>query len=316
MKRVLITGGFGFVGGRLTRKLAQENEVIVSTRAIVNEAFLEAHGNPAVIEHHKLLSPESFPSNIDTVIHLAALNEIDCLLFPSEAIRVNIDETRMILDNAINSTVKQFIYFSTAHVYGTALKGQVDELTLTTPVHPYAITHKAAEDYVLAAGITKKIHAQVIRLSNSFGAPVVPTVNRWTLLANDLCRQAVEKGRLDLLSNGCQYRDFICLSDVESVIAGIVGNELVKLPNGIYNLGAGMPMQVITMARRIAACYEDLFNETIPVNLPANAVPTEETPYVFCIGKLQEAGFKVHNEVDMEIRELLKFCYENFSRNA
>ena len=191
MSRILITGGFGYVGGRLSRRLSEEHEVWVSSRKPVPDDILRLHGQVKRIDHALLLDPATFPASVDVVIHLAALNEIDSVKFPSEAIRVNIDETRMILENSISKKVDQFIYFSTAHIYGAPLEGTITEESLPRPVHPYAITHRAAEDYIVAAVKHNRIKGTVLRLSNSFGAPVSPHVNRWTLLANDLCRQAV-----------------------------------------------------------------------------------------------------------------------------
>src|ERR1700681_1055933 len=244
MSRILITGGFGFVGGRLSRRLSEEHEVWVSSRKPVPESILRLHGNIKRIDHALLLDRDSFPAFIDTVIHLAALNEIDSVKLPSDAIRVNVDETRIILENSIAKQVEQFIYFSTAHIYGAPLEGTITEKTLPRPVHPYAITHRAAEDYIVAATEQKRIKGTVLRLSNSFGAPVSAHVNRWTLLANDLCRQSVEKGTITLRSNGCQYRDFICLSDVEEMMARMLTNP--KSPEHIiYNLGSGISMRVI-----------------------------------------------------------------------
>src|ERR1700722_428392 len=224
MSRILITGGFGYVGGRLSRRLSEEHEVWVSSRKPVPDDILRLHGEVKRIDHALLLDPATFPASVDVVIHLAALNEMDSVKFPSEAIHVNIDETRMILENSISKKVDQFIYFSTAHVYGAPLEGTITEESLPRPVHPYAITHRAAEDYIVAAAKHNRIKGTVLRLSNSFGAPVSAYVNRWTLLANDLCKQAVEKGTIPLRSNGCQYRDFICLADVEEVMAKMLTN--------------------------------------------------------------------------------------------
>src|SRR4051812_26322578 len=116
MRRVLITGGFGYIGGRLSRRLSEEHEVLVSSRKPVNEDILRLHGKVRRIDHALLLEPATFPQSIDIIIHLAALNEIDSVKFPSEAIRVNIDETRVILENSISKSVEQFVYFSTAHI--------------------------------------------------------------------------------------------------------------------------------------------------------------------------------------------------------
>ncbi len=253
-----------------------------------------------------------FPDSIDTVIHLAALNEIDSVKFPSEAIRVNIDETRVILENSISKKVDRFIYFSTAHIYGAPLEGTITEKSLPSPVHPYAITHRAAEDYVLAATRQKTIQGTVLRLSNAFGAPVSPHVNRWTLLANDLCRQAVEKGTLTLRSNGCQYRDFICLTDVEEVVAKMLINP--KSPHhNIYNLGSGISMRVIDMADSIIQSAVTVLKKNISLDLPAESFPTDEPSLNYSISRLLAEGYHIANDVNIELERLLQFCAENFA---
>lgn len=311
MKTILLTGGLGFVGGRLARKLSENFDVYVSSRSIPDKKVLELHGNVKALKHDLLLSAKSFPKELNTVIHLAALNEWDCIKYPSEAIRVNIDETRIILENAISSGVKYFIYFSTAHIYGNPLQGIINEETLPAPVHPYAITHKAAEDYVLAAGKQNKINSIIIRLSNSFGAPISASVNRWTLLANDLCRQAVEKGSLTLLSNGCQYRDFVCLTDVENTI-----NQIVTTPSAfkknIYNLGAGKSLRVKDLTQTIASVYHNLFNKEISIYYPEGAEESIEPPLVFSVERLISEGVLIKNDIEAELKEFLTFCYQNF----
>ena len=305
----------GFVGGRLSKRLSSENEVIVSSRSRPEETELKLHGPVQYIEHQYLFSAEQFPKNIDAVIHLAALNEWDSVKFPSEAIRVNIDETRQILENSIGAAVKRFIYFSTAHIYGSPLTGNISESGLPAPQHPYAITHKAAEDYIIAATLQKKIKGIVIRLSNAFGAPVSAKVNRWTLLANDLCRQAVEKGRMVLTSNGCQYRDFICLTDVEEVISKMVSKpDLLKYY--LYNLGSGKSMRVLDMAYAIAAKCEEVLGKKIKVELPAGAVSSIEPELFFSIERLKSEDFLMQNDLNREIETLLKFCDQNFMQHA
>jgi UDP-glucose 4-epimerase len=312
MSRILITGGFGFVGGRLARRLAQDHEVWVSSRKEPSDDMLRLHGNPRRIDHSILLDPETFPAFMDTVIHLAALNELDSVKQPAAAIRVNVEETQTILTNSITKGVKQFIYFSTAHIYGSPLQGHITEETLPIPIHPYAITHRAAEDYVVAATRQKKIRGIVLRLSNSFGAPVSAHVNRWTLLTNDLCRQAVEQGKLTLKSSGCQFRDFICLSDVEEVIFKMVASK-DYLPHIIYNLGSGASIRVIDMALEIAVSCIPLLHKNVPVEVPEVNLPINEPDLHFSINRLLDDGFVIQNDAKNELSRLLSFCIENFS---
>ncbi|MFI5125156.1 MAG: NAD-dependent epimerase/dehydratase family protein [Chitinophagales bacterium] len=314
MSRILITGGFGFVGGRLTRRLAEDHEVWVSSRRKPSDTKLRLHGNVRCIDHALLLSSETFPAFIDTVIHLAALNELDSVKFASEAIRVNIDETRIILENSIEQKVERFIYFSTAHIYGTPLHGTITEETLPFPTHPYAITHRSAEDYVVAATMQKRIWGTVLRLSNSFGAPVTSDVNRWSLLTNDLCRQAVEKGRLTLRSNGCQYRDFICLSDVEELISNML-IPAKKPEHIIYNMGSGISMRLLDMADLIIQSAVTVLQKNITLELPAGCVAAREPELLYSINRLLSEGYRVQNDLTLELERLLVFCKENFTRH-
>jgi UDP-glucose 4-epimerase len=310
MKKILITGGAGFVGGRLAKRLATEHDVYISSRKPLDKNALRIYGTVTAVDHKSLFKLENFPA-VDLVIHLAALNEWDSVKYPSEAIRVNVDETRIILENSITRSVNRFIYFSTAHVYGSPLIGKITESTLPRPAHPYSITHRAAEDYVLAASMQSRIDGIVLRLSNSFGAPVTADVNRWTLLANDLCRQAVERGKMVIKSNGCQYRDFICLTDVEDILASMVERKH-PLKESIYNLGSGLPVRVIDLAQIIRQLCVTVLKKDIPVELPELSKETDEPKLEFSIDRLLEEGFRINNDVNLELEKLLQFCAEHF----
>jgi UDP-glucose 4-epimerase len=309
-KNVLVTGGMGYIGGRIVESLADDFSVTVSSRKPATD-YPDMPGNTRVIEHEQLLTEESFPENIDVVIHLAALNEIDCVKFPSEAIRVNIDQTRMIVENAISKKVKRFIFFSTVHVYGSPLQGNINESSAVKPIHPYAITHRAAEDYVIAAHEKKLIIADIIRLSNSFGRPVHPDVNRWTLLVNDLCRQAVTTKRLKLLSNGCQFRDFITLKDVTAFIKKLLDENGVR-EQRIINLVSGKSLTVLQMTNMVADVYHSITGVKVPVDLPADVKPTNEADLMFSTASMNGLGFVNENNFAGEIESLLHFCIKHF----
>jgi UDP-glucose 4-epimerase len=310
MKRILISGGTGFVGGRLAKRLAGEHKVYISSRKHLEEKKLKLYGDVFPIDHPSLFDVEKFPE-VDTVIHLAALNEWDSVKYPEEAQRVNVDQTRILLENGIAKGVQQFVYFSTAHVYGSPLVGRISEETPPKPTHPYAITHYQAEDFVISAAKQNRIKGIVLRLSNSFGAPISADTNRWTLLANDLCRQAVEKGKMVLKSNGCQYRDFICLSDVEDILASMVERR-IPLKQIVYNLGSGLAARVIDMARKIEQRCVPILKRNIPVELPDNAIETEEPLLDYSNDRLLSEGFRINNDVNGELERLLQFCKDNF----
>jgi UDP-glucose 4-epimerase len=311
MSRILITGGNGYVGGRLSHHLSANNEIIVSSRKKLSKNELETIGATSSIAHAELLDASTFPEGIDTVIHLAALNEHDCAKNPSEAITVNIDHTRILLENAIAQQVKHFVYFSTVHVYASPLRGNISEETIPLPQHPYAITHKAAEDYVRAAAEQQKIKATIVRLSNSFGAPMVPTVNRWTLLINDLCRQAMEKGSITLLSPTNQLRDFITLTDVCKKVQSIVESESQSWFN-LYNLSSNKALSLTDIASMIKETYKEFFQRELQVNFTEKFSSTVQSTLQIDNRKLVDAFGVLENNFKGEIHDLLMFCKTHF----
>ena len=141
---------------------------------------------------------------------------------PEEAIDINVKLTLKWLNWSKQHDVKKFIYFSTAHVYSKPLLGVFDEESMTTPSHPYSITHKSAEDYVLSYNKNYRLNSIVVRLTNSFGYPAYPTADRWTLFINDICKQVAENKEFKINSNPLQKRDFISLSTFVKLLKSLV----------------------------------------------------------------------------------------------
>ncbi len=319
MKNILITGGLGYVGGRITEWLAANgsHRLYITTRKTnpVIEGPLAGHPRIHFLQTDEIFrDEEAFDRPFDSIIHLAALNEIDCAKFPAKAVDVNVTRSVLILQKAIRSNTPQFIYFSTAHIYGP-LAGHIDELHFPRPVHPYAITHRAMEDFVYAAHRSKKIKGISLRLSNSLGAPVIPDVDRWTLLVNDLCRQVAETGRLTLLSSGVQQRDFIALEDVARCVGFFLDEEPADLQDGIFNLGGNCTMSVLEMTKLIQERASVVLGFTPSIQLPEKTGPAETASGLqFNSGKLTAAGFRWKNNIEGEIDDLLRFCKKHFGQ--
>ncbi|MBP6621108.1 MAG: NAD-dependent epimerase/dehydratase [Alcaligenes sp.] len=312
---VLLTGGLGYLGGRIAQALvAGGYRVHCGTRRAEMKApdwlpeiqmvTLDWNSNESLIKACR---------GVDCIIHLAAMNEVESATDPVGALETNGVASLRLLEAAKSVGVRRFIYFSTAHVYGAPLHGNVDETTLPRPVHPYAITHKVAEDFVLAAHDRKQIEGVVIRLSNGFGAPVTPNVDRWTLLVNDLCRQAATRGELRLNSAGAQLRDFIPLADVARAVNHLLELDVEQLADGLFNLGGGKAMSILEMAERIAARWRALTGRDIAIVRPAGdslAPPA----FRYHSDKLAATGFTLIGQVDREIDDTLQLCLRAFGK--
>ena len=176
---ILVTGGLGFLGGRICQELINKgNKVrIGSSRSNIQIPNELRNCSVFKIDLHNPDSLRLACEGVDTIIHLAALNSQDSKLNPQQALLTNGMGTLNLLSAAIKCGVENFLYFSTVHVYGCLNESVIDESLLTKPTHHYSITHKLAEDYVLEANKNSNISTSVFRLSNVIGAPLNKEAN-------------------------------------------------------------------------------------------------------------------------------------------
>lgn len=312
--RILITGGMGFVGGRVAQSLSAAfpaAEIAIGSRVTRESPSWLPNAQVVQIDWHSLKSLISACDGVNTLVHLAGLNDVDCLDNPILALEVNALNTARLIQAACKTGVKRVIYFSTAHVYSKNLVGDIDERTLPTARSPYATSNLAAESLVLAAA-DAGIGAVVLRLSNSFGAPAHSEVNAWELLINSLCRQAVMSRRMTLRSRGLQRRDFITLEDVSRVVFHMTNLSNDQIGDGLFNVGSGKSERVIDMARLVQTrCTEVL--KYHPVIIRPEHVERDESPELnFRIEKLLSTGFRLGDSAVLEIDETLRMCQRCF----
>jgi UDP-glucose 4-epimerase len=252
--------------------------------------------------------------NIDIIIHLAASNEIDSMNDPELALRINTQGTYKLLSAANANNVNKFIYFSTFHVYGEALNSIITEESTTRPFHPYAITHRAAEDFVTYFNHYFGMKTLIFRLSNCYGYPMHKEVNRWTLVFNDFCKQAVTTGRIILKSSGKQYRDFISLHNVARAVHHFVFVVPDKWGDGLYNLGGNCSMSILEAARKISDIYNEKYKkEIIEIKTKPDANSIISRPVKYSIEKLVETGFSLKGDMVLEIKKTMELCEEFFT---
>ncbi len=311
--RILITGGFGFVGGRLAQYLQSVgHEIVLGSRAIEKAPdWLSGVEivNTVWVDDSVL---QAICTPMDVVIHAAGMNAMDCAADPVAALGFNGLASARLAQAAAKVGIKRFIYFSTAHVYAAPLAGNIHEDICPINRHPYATSHLAGENAVLEAGARHGMNALVLRLSNVFGRPVHASVNCWMLLVNDLCRQAVTTRELKLKTSGSQQRDFIPMSEVCKVVSLLVTEEKKVVPFNVFNLGVGASVSVLQMAERIRSqCQRSLgFEPTLVFPEPTTHKAAERLSYR--IDRLQRLQISVNSDPDTELDELLRFCHSQF----
>jgi UDP-glucose 4-epimerase len=316
-RKVLITGGMGYVGGRVAQTLAARSDldIVLGSRQIQDSPAWLPNARVAAMDWSSQQSLSDVCNGVDVILHLAAMNEIDCARDPVGALESNGVYSVRLLEAAKLHKVSRFIYLSTAHVYCAPLAGRIDENMLPRPRHPYATSHRAAEDVVSAAHDDGRIIALVLRLSNGFGAPAHPDVNRWTLLVNDLCRQAVTERSLTLRSAGLQRRDFVTLQDVGRAFSHVINLTKEQVGNGVFNIGGTWAPRVIDMVELIQARCSALLGFTPDIIRPEPGEGEVTLDLDFRIDKLLASGFELSGDAVAEIDATLLLCRETFDGN-
>ncbi len=311
--RILITGGLGFIGGRLGRYLYQAGHQVIlcSRNASIPPTWLP-YVEVVKIDWSDERSLQKVCSKVDVVIQAAGVNAQDCTIDPVAALEINGLATARLLETAIHAGVGRFIYLSTAHVYGAPLVGTISEEVCPRNLHPYATSHFAGESVVLSAGQRGEIEGVVLRMSNAFGAPTHKDANCWMLLVNDLCRQAITSQNLIMKSAGLQRRNFVTLQDVERAFSHIINLSKELIGNGVFNIGGACSPRVIDMVELIQTRCLEVLGFSPKIVRPEVTVDEVAFDLDFRIDKLLASGFKLSGNVDTEIDATLLFCREAF----
>ncbi|MDC0229392.1 SDR family oxidoreductase [Deltaproteobacteria bacterium] len=294
---ILVTGGRGYLGGRVVDYLSQSGlKVKIGDRSIFADDD----------------SLEEACQGISCIAHLAAMNAQDCEKYPEEALRFNGLGTLNLLRAAERKSVTKFIYFSTAHIYGMPLKGKINEKSLPRPLHPYSITHRLAEDFVVEADRKEKLSGIVFRLTNGVGYPVRSDANCWMLVANDLCRQVVKNQRMELHSDKFVERDYVPISAICSALYFALVQS--RLDGEIVNISAGKSLSLKELTDLIANRTVDVlgFRPTVHFRKESNFGIVSKERLEISNSKLKKTGFAMDADLSDEIDTLLLKCNQWF----
>ena len=243
-KRILVTGGAGFIGSHLVDRLAADNEVIVlddlSSGVLAN--LEQSEDKIAFVKgdiRDKALV-EKMVADVELVFHLAAnVGNIKSIEDPALDMGVNIGGTLNLLEACVSSKVTKFVYSSSAAAYGDARYLPIDEGHPLNPESPYAVSKLAAEKYCLAFHKIHGLPVTALRYFNVYGprqgssqyASVIPIFFR-----------NIRNGEpITIFGDGKQTRDFINVQDV--VAANILAAETGE-SSGAFNIASGKSITV------------------------------------------------------------------------
>ena len=309
MKNVLITGGLGYLGGRIAKYLSYNGySVRIATRKTENNFPDNIPANISVmqLDYYSADQCNKAMEGVNTLIHLAGADANTYLDDPERMIHHHGELMERLVCAAKYNSLGKFIYFSTIHVYGKSLHGIVTEKTNPIPVHPYAKAHLEAENILIRR--LDNVTVSIIRCSNIFGLPFFANQKCWKLVVNDLCKSAFQNGKLIINSSGQDYRDFISVGDVVQAIHHLLELNDEKGKYDIYNLGSSRSSRIIDIAKKIQKELKDSFDNDCPIikNKPSKEMDKPKH-FILSTEKIKQLGF-TSKLGDDEIFSLLNHC--------
>ncbi|MGH7799583.1 MAG: NAD-dependent epimerase/dehydratase family protein [Thermodesulfobacteriota bacterium] len=309
MKKILVTGGAGYIGSVVVRELLKEgHKVRVIDNLIYGGLSLLGFWNEKKFEF--IFGDITNKNDCDRalegvaiVIHLAAIvGDKACFLNQDLAKKVNLESTCILADLAKKKSVRRFIFVSTCSNYGISDPSKyVTEEDLLKPVSLYAETKVQAERYILDQ---KDVIfcPTVLRLATVYG--VSPRM-RFDLLINEFVRDALKKHKLVVY--GKQFwRPYIHVKDVAGAIKEIIRSPESITKGEIYNVGdTSQNFQKKMIAEMIK-------NRLPRTNL--EYIKKEEDPrsYKVSFEKIKNGlGFKTTKTVKDGINEIIQVLSQN-----
>ena len=254
--KVVVTGGAGFVGGNLVRRLVGgpgvEQVVVVDDLSFGFPSNLD--GLDVDLVEGSILDPDVLDPAMDgasTVVHLAARSSVPrSVAHPVAAHEANATGTVRVLEAARRAGGAQVIVASSSSVYGANEALPKHEGLATRPISPYAASKLATESYALAWGHSYGLPVLALRFFNIFG-PLQPPLHAYAAAIPSFLAAAFQGLPLPVHGDGTQSRDFTYVATAVNVIAEAI-HRRVHHPEPV-NLAFGSRVSLLEVIENLSS---------------------------------------------------------------
>jgi UDP-glucose 4-epimerase len=259
-RRILVTGGAGFVGGALTQKLVEAGaRVTVLDDLFTGKAETIPTGAEFVegsVTDSKLVD-ELVGAN-SLIFHLAARNIIASTANPRDDFLTNIGGTLNVLMAARATKIDRVVYTGSASVYGNPRSIPINEDDFLVPLTPYAVSKLGGENYAQAFYESYGLPTASVRYSNVYGPGQRPD-NPYCGVVSKFLADAHAGRPLSVHGDGEQTRDYTYVDD--AVEATMLAAIRPRAEGEVFNVGTGIETSVNQLALGIGQALD------VPVEL-------------------------------------------------
>lgn len=270
-KNVLVTGGAGFIGSHLTRRLLNDGYKVTVVDDLSEGKWSNLPKHPNLKKHKisilKNMSP--FVREKDVIFHLAAIPRLQrSVAEPRKTHETNVNGTLNLLLEAKKHKVKKFIFASSSSVYGNKNKTPFSEKMIPDPLVPYSLQKVVAEEYCQMFSKLWNLKTISLRYFSVYGPGMNPG-GAYALVIPKFMKLLTQNKAPTINGDGTHTRDFTYISDV--VEANILAAKS-DLTEEIINIGYGKSISV----NRVFKTLNKLMKKNIkPIYGPA--VPEPKT---------------------------------------
>jgi dTDP-glucose 4,6-dehydratase len=257
VKRILVTGGAGFISSAFIRHLLRATPYeVVSLDALTYAGNL---ANLRDVRSHERLSfvhgdirderlVRDVVAGVDVIVNAAAESHVEKSIAEgaSEFVATNVEGTRVLLDAVREEPVERFILISSSEVYGTAESDPMDEEHPLNPRSPYAATKAGADRLAFSYCATYGLPIVIVRPFNNYGPRQHPekVIPRFIL-------QALADEPLTVHGDGTASRDWLYVEDDAEAIEAVIDADLELVVGETINIATGRDASVSEIAELV-----------------------------------------------------------------
>ena len=253
-KRVLVTGGCGFISSNFIRHMLRSTPYeVVSLDALTyagnldNLADVQGHERLTLV-HGDIRDPDTvrdLVSSVDVIVNAAAESHVEKSIEEgaSEFVTTNVEGTQILLDQIRRTPVERFILISSSEVYGTAEYAPMDEDHGLNPRSPYAASKAGGDRLAYSYFITYGLPIVIVRPFNNYGPYQHPEKVVPRFITQALCDEP-----LTIHGDGHASRDWLFVEDDAEAIEAAISADVDVIAGEVINVATGRDISISEIA--------------------------------------------------------------------
>lgn len=309
MKRLLVTGGAGFIGSEFVRQAVGRGYKVAVLDSISYAGDMKRLAavakkitfHRADIADAKAVTAAVAKARPDTIVHFAAETHVDRSILEGQVfLKTNILGTQVLLEAARMRGVGKFVHISTDEVYGDVARGSSVESSPFRPNSPYSVSKAGADMLVSAYARTYKLPVNIIRASNNYGPWQYPEK-----LIPVVIYKALNNERVPVYAKGLNVREWLYVSDCARGVMAVMEKgrlgEAYNISSGIHRRNIDVVKAILRLLGRPESLIEFVKDR-----------PGHDFRYsISCAKAKREVGYRPEFGFDRGLAETVKWYSDN-----